>query len=184
MKVRENNRPERDSNSRPLTLYVSALPTELSGHASKSLPIGRSFARTAPLLTNLHRGAIAAPSQCALDLQLREDCLHQGGHRTPIDWIEFHFFQILLPLQNFPQLYPVDGAAMAPPGVSNPLSTAGPMHIYTMYVNIIFVHIIYITICIIYVYIISTKVFAIARKEAPFFVSKNGAVFSCCSEVL
>ena len=39
MKVRENNRPERDSNSRPLTLYVGALPTELSGHASKSLLI-------------------------------------------------------------------------------------------------------------------------------------------------
>ena len=88
MKVRENNRPERDSNSRPLTLYVGALPTELSGHASKSLLKGRSFARTAPLLTNLHRGAIAAPSQCALDLLLREDCSHQGGHRSPIDWIE------------------------------------------------------------------------------------------------
>ena len=86
--MRENNLPERDSNSRPLTLYVSALPTELSGHAFKSLLKGRSFARTAPLLTNLHRGAIAAPSQCALDLLLREDCSHQGDHRSPIDWIE------------------------------------------------------------------------------------------------
>ena len=54
-KLRENNRPERDSNSRLLTLYVSALPTELSGHASKSLLKGRSFARTAPLLTNLQQ---------------------------------------------------------------------------------------------------------------------------------
>ena len=30
VKVRENNRPERDSNSQPLTLYAGALPTELS----------------------------------------------------------------------------------------------------------------------------------------------------------
>ena len=31
VKVRENNQPERGSNLRPLTLYVGALPTELSG---------------------------------------------------------------------------------------------------------------------------------------------------------
>ena len=137
MKVRENNRPERDSNLRPLTLYVGALPTELLGHASKSLLKGRSFACTAPLLTNLHRGAIAAPSQCALDLLLREDCSHQEawpdssvgraptykvrGHKfeSRSGWLfsrtfTFHFFQTLLLLLNFPQLYPVDGAAMAP----------------------------------------------------------------------
>ena len=31
--MRENNRPERDSNSRSLTFYVSALPTELSARS-------------------------------------------------------------------------------------------------------------------------------------------------------
>ena len=93
MKVRENNRPERDSNSRLLILYVGALPTELSGHAYKSLLKGRSFARTAPLLTNLHRGAIVAPSQFALDLLLREDCSHQGGPSQPhrLDRVEESF---------------------------------------------------------------------------------------------
>ena len=57
----------------------SALPTELWGHASISLLKGRSIVRTAPLLTNLHRGAFAAPSQSELDLLLREDCSHQEG---------------------------------------------------------------------------------------------------------
>ena len=52
------------------------------GHTSKSLLKGRSFARTAPLLTNLHRGAIGAPSQCALDLLLR-GLLTPGGPSQP-----------------------------------------------------------------------------------------------------
>ena len=81
--AREDERPERGSNSRSLTLYVGYSTCELLGHAFKSLLKGMAFARTAPLFTNLHKGVIIAPSQNAFDLLLRGDCPHKcmGLHK-------------------------------------------------------------------------------------------------------
>ena len=67
--MRENNRPERGSNSRPLTLYVKCSTAELLGRAFKPTPKAESPTRTAPVFYRLHRGAIAAPSQSAEDLK-------------------------------------------------------------------------------------------------------------------
>ena len=63
----------------PLLCTPSALSLSCRVNVFKSVLKDKSFARNAPLSTNLHRGAITAPLQCAFGLPVREDCSHQGG---------------------------------------------------------------------------------------------------------
>ena len=65
----------------------SALPAELSGRAFKPTPKAESLTRTAPFFYQLHRGAIAAPSQNAEDLKSERGLPTPGGPSQPHHWI-------------------------------------------------------------------------------------------------
>ena len=71
-----------------MTLYVKCSTAELSGRAFKPTPKAESFTRTAPLFYQLHRGAIAAPSQSAEDLKSERGLPTPGGPPQPHHWIK------------------------------------------------------------------------------------------------